>query len=123
MQIAGPSGKAPKNVKVFANIPNTLDFDKAQNSEPIQMLDFEEDTLQHLKFVKFQNVKNLTLFVENNQEGGELTIIDDIKLYGQPLSGATNMDDFKRVSLFVNFLFIRKSIKRIIHYMLKLKIF
>jgi thioredoxin len=98
VQIGGPKGKAPKNVKVFANIPNTLDFDKAQSAEPIQMLDFEENALQNLKFVKFQNVKNITFFVENNCEGGEQTIIDEIKLYGMPLSGATNMNEFKRVA-------------------------
>jgi hypothetical protein len=84
-------------VKVFANIPHTLDFDKAQSSEPIQELDFEANSIQGLKFVKFQNVKNLLLFVENNCEGSDQTVINNLKLYGQPLSGTTNMEEFKRV--------------------------
>jgi hypothetical protein len=62
------------------------------------MLDFEDNSLQNLKFVKFQNVKNITLFVENNCDGGDVTIIDSIRFFGQPLSGATNMDEFKRVA-------------------------
>ncbi|KAI6171499.1 putative thioredoxin [Aphelenchoides bicaudatus] len=98
IQVGGPNGKAPKSVKIFANIPQTLDFDKAQSSEPIQTLDFEENALQGLKFVKFQNVKNLLLFVENNVEGGDVTAINELKLYGQPLSGSTNMEEFKRVA-------------------------
>jgi hypothetical protein len=85
-------------VKIFANVPNTLDFDKAQSAEPIQTLDFEEGNLQALKFVKFQNVKNIQFFVENNVEGGDQTVIDSIKLFGTPLSGVANMDEFKRVS-------------------------
>jgi hypothetical protein len=38
ISIGGPAGgKAPKTVKVFANIPTTLSFDTAQQTEPIQV--------------------------------------------------------------------------------------
>jgi len=97
VQITGPHGKSPKTVKVFANTL-TLDFDKAESTEPIQTLDFENNPLQNLKFVKFQNVKAITFFVENNCEGGEQTVIDELKLYGMPVSGATNMNEFKRIA-------------------------
>lgn len=93
--VSGKNG--PKDVKVFANVPHTLDFDKAQAAEPIQTVDFSDSPIQALRFVKFQNVKNVQLFVENNVAGDELTVIEDIKFYGQPLS-QTQMGDFKRVA-------------------------
>ena len=98
LQIKGPEGKAPKQVKIFANMPHTLDFDKAQSSEPIQALDFANETLQALKFVKFQNVKNLVLFIVNNCETGDQTIVESLRFFGQPVQGATDMGEFKRVA-------------------------
>uniref|UniRef100_A0AC34Q057 Thioredoxin-like protein 1 n=1 Tax=Panagrolaimus sp. JU765 TaxID=591449 RepID=A0AC34Q057_9BILA len=98
IKIKGPAKQAPKKVKIFANVVGTLDFDKAQNSEPIQTLDFDEAEIINLRFVKFQNVKNIQLFVENNKGGGEQTVIDEIKLYGQPVEQSTNMSEFTRVA-------------------------
>ena len=50
-----------------------------------------------LKFVKFQNVQNLQLFVKDNQSGDEITQIDYLGIIGSPI-GTTNMNDFKRVA-------------------------
>ncbi|KAI6180081.1 putative thioredoxin [Aphelenchoides besseyi] len=94
--IHGPEGKKPKIVKVFTNNSNTLDFDKAQSAQPIQELDFSSESLQGLKFVKFQNVNSIQLFIKNNCEGGEQTVIQSLRLFGQPLRGVTDMHDFKR---------------------------
>lgn len=98
IKIKGPAKEAPKKVKIFVNVVGTLDFDKAQNSEPVQMIDFDESEIISLRFVKFQNVKNVQLFVENNKGGGDQTVIDEIKLYGQPVEQSTNMSDFTRVA-------------------------
>ncbi|KAI6209091.1 putative thioredoxin [Aphelenchoides besseyi] len=95
--IHGPEGKKPKIVKVFTNNSNTLDFDKAQSAQPIQELDFSSESLQGLKFVKFQNVNSIQLFIKNNCEGGEQTVIQSLRLFGQPLRGVTDMHDFKRI--------------------------
>ncbi|KAI6231285.1 putative thioredoxin [Aphelenchoides besseyi] len=104
--INGPTGKKPKVVKVFTNNSNTLDFDKAQSAQAIQELDFSSDSLQGLKFVKFQNVNSVQLFIKDNCEGGEQTVIESLRLFGQPLRGVTDMHDFKRVSdLLPSFLF------------------
>jgi len=39
LKIKAPSDKGPKTVKIFANQPNTLDFDKADANEPSQTLE------------------------------------------------------------------------------------
>lgn len=46
-------------------------------------------------------MKNIVLFVENNDGGGDQTVIRELKFYGQPLSGTTNMNEFKRVILWI----------------------
>ena len=66
-----------------------------------------------LKFVKFQNVKNMQFFfkvyhqirqnfylqhcLQDNQSGDDVTQIDHLCIIGTPID-TTNMKDFKRVS-------------------------
>lgn len=50
-----------------------------------------------LKFVKFQNVQNIQLFIIDNQIGDEVTQIDHLAFYGSPIC-TTNMGEFKRVA-------------------------
>jgi thioredoxin len=92
----------PRNVKLFINQPHTLDFDSADSMEPVQMLELNpEDLLEGavipLKYVKLQNVINLTLFVKDNQVGADTTRIDYLSLIGSP-TNTTNMAEFKRVA-------------------------
>uniref|UniRef100_A0A0N5AM99 Thioredoxin-like protein 1 n=1 Tax=Syphacia muris TaxID=451379 RepID=A0A0N5AM99_9BILA len=122
----GKDGSAPKTVKIFTNLANILDFDRASNAETVQTISFSEKALNlnqlyalhlslylltflvfcvlvkegelvNLRYVKFQNVKNVQIFVENNQGQVSTTCIEKLHLYGTPLA-ATNMQDFKRVS-------------------------
>lgn len=51
----------------------------------------------NLRYVKFQNVQNIQLFIKDNQSGGEVTQIDHLACIGSPIS-TTNMGDFKRVA-------------------------
>ncbi|KAF2358305.1 PITH domain [Trinorchestia longiramus] len=54
-------------------------------------------SLLKLKYVKFQNVQNLTIFIQDNQSGDEVTRVNSIQVIGSPMQ-TTNMSDFKRVA-------------------------
>ncbi|KAK6184811.1 hypothetical protein SNE40_007193 [Patella caerulea] len=101
MKINGPADKGPKGIKLFINQPRTLDFDQAESMAPVQIIELTPtdlaDGIVPLRFVKFQNVQTLTLFIKDNQEGGEVTQVDYIGFIGSPVS-STNMSDFKRVA-------------------------
>ncbi|XP_036385285.1 thioredoxin-like protein 1 [Megalops cyprinoides] len=93
--------QAPKVVKVFINLPRSMDFDDAERSEPTQALeltedDVKEDGLIPLRYVKFQNVNSVTLFIKSNQGDEETTKVNYLTFIGTPVQ-ATNMNDFKRV--------------------------
>jgi len=103
MKIRAPSdGTAPKTIKLFANQPNQVDFDGGERMEAVQKFvlqpeDVTGEKLIPLRFVKFQNVTNLVMFVVDNQGGDEVTKMEYIKLFGSPCQAA-NMADFKRVA-------------------------
>ncbi|ORY91957.1 PITH domain-domain-containing protein [Syncephalastrum racemosum] len=91
--------QAPKTIKLFANRRN-LGFEDADSIAETQTLnlepkDFEENALIPLRFVKFQNITHLTIFVADNQEDEETTQIKQLVLIGSPLE-ATNMGDLKK---------------------------
>uniref|UniRef100_A0A7N6BPK0 Thioredoxin-like 1 n=1 Tax=Anabas testudineus TaxID=64144 RepID=A0A7N6BPK0_ANATE len=93
--------QAPKVVKVFINLPRSMGFDDAERSEATQTLelteeDYKEDGLIPLRYVKFQNVQSVTMFVKSNQGDEETTKINYLTFIGTPVQ-ATNMNDFKRV--------------------------
>ncbi|KAK7466606.1 hypothetical protein BaRGS_00037329 [Batillaria attramentaria] len=102
LRLEAPADKGPKTVKIFINQPRTLDFDQADSMAPVQQVDLTPDDLKEgsmipLKFVKFQNVQSITLFVRDNQGGTETTQIDYVGFLGSPVS-TTNMGEFKRVA-------------------------
>jgi len=56
-----------------------------------------ESGIVNLRFVKFQNIQNIQLFIKDNQSNSEVTQIDYLGFIGAPIS-TTKMDDFKRVA-------------------------
>lgn len=50
----------------------------------------------NLRYVKFQNVQNIQIFIKDNQGGGEVTQLDYIGFIGSPII-TTKMEDFKRI--------------------------
>ncbi|XP_046556105.1 thioredoxin-like protein 1 [Haliotis rubra] len=102
LKVNGPAENAPKTIKIFINQPTTLDFDGADSMEPVQKFiltpdDVKEGALVQLRYVKFQNVQNITFFIKDNLGDADTTQIDYIGVIGSPVQ-ATNMSDFKRVA-------------------------
>ncbi|XP_049955101.1 thioredoxin-like protein 1 [Schistocerca serialis cubense] len=93
--------KGPKTIKLFINRTQTLDFDSANSYAPVQELILTPSDLEgkpiNLKFVKFQNVQNIQLFIKDNQSGSEATQIEYLSFIGSAIS-TTKMGDFKRVA-------------------------
>uniref|UniRef100_A0A493SSR3 Thioredoxin like 1 n=1 Tax=Anas platyrhynchos platyrhynchos TaxID=8840 RepID=A0A493SSR3_ANAPP len=67
MKLQGPdNGQGPKYIKIFINLPRSMDFEEAERSEPTQALeltpdDIKEDGIIQLRYVKFQNVNSVTV--------------------------------------------------------------
>ncbi|PSN41069.1 Thioredoxin-like protein 1 [Blattella germanica] len=101
LKIKAPQDKGPKTIKLFINQPRTLDFDMADSYQAVQEIEVTPEELEgnpvNLRYVKFQNVQNIQLFVKNNQSGSETTQIDHLAFIGSPIS-TTNMGEFKRVA-------------------------
>eukprot|EP00092_Neocalanus_flemingeri_P058431 GFUD01069625.1.p1 GENE.GFUD01069625.1~~GFUD01069625.1.p1 ORF type:complete len:169 (-),score=49.04 GFUD01069625.1:356-862(-) len=99
IKLHAPSAKGPKTVRVFKNQPRTLDFSQAESMTSIQDLELSGGQLDGkeipLKFVKFQDVQNIQLFVRDNQTGDEVTQIDFLELFGTPKQ-TTNMKELKK---------------------------
>ncbi|XP_068628277.1 thioredoxin-like protein 1 [Battus philenor] len=101
LKIKAPADKGPKFLKLFINQPRTLDFDQAAQNSSVQDLELTPSDLEGnpvpLKFVKFQNVQNIQIFVKDNQSGSDVTLINHLAFYGSPIC-TTNMGEFKRVA-------------------------
>jgi hypothetical protein len=99
IKLEAPEQHGPKTVKLFINQPRTLDFDMAESYQSVQDLELQpkdlDGTSVNLRYVKFQNVQNITIFVKDNQSGDEKTVIDSISFIGLPLA-ASNMDNLLR---------------------------
>ncbi|ODN02890.1 Thioredoxin-like protein 1 [Orchesella cincta] len=102
LKIKASADNGPKTLRLFINQPKTLDFDAAGGMNSIQDIELTEQDLTgenvvELRFVKFQSVSNLHIFVKDNQTGSETTEIESLTIYGMPVS-TTNMHEFKRVA-------------------------
>lgn len=81
----------PKELKLYSNRPNVLGFDETEDVPATQEVvlnqaDWDEKTgtaKVELRFVKFQNVKSLVIFVVNGDGEGEKTRIDRIRVVGE----------------------------------------
>jgi PITH domain len=89
----------PAKINLYVNRDN-LGFEDAEDVDPTQTLHITSEDLREtadpipLKYVKYQRVSSLTLFIEENQ-GGDVSALGSLKLYGRPVT-TTNMADFKK---------------------------
>ncbi|GKY93183.1 hypothetical protein MPSEU_000286200 [Mayamaea pseudoterrestris] len=89
----------PSKVHLYVNRAN-LGFEDCEDVEATQTIQLTAEDLKEnapptqLKYVKFQRVKTLTIFIEDNQ-GGEVSALGGIKFFGRPVDNV-NMADFKK---------------------------
>jgi hypothetical protein len=89
----------PTTVKVYVNREN-LGFEDIDDVDPTQTFELTAEDLREsadpiaTKFVKFQRVKSLTIFVADNN-GGEVSALGMLRLTGRTVA-TTNMSEFKK---------------------------
>ncbi|ORE11670.1 DUF1000-domain-containing protein [Rhizopus microsporus var. microsporus] len=91
--------QAPKTIRLYAN-RQALGFDDTDSVKETQVIelapkDFEQDAIVNLRFVKFQNITHITLFVVDNQEDEETTQLEQLIFIGTPVE-TTNMNDLNK---------------------------
>eukprot|EP00471_Norrisiella_sphaerica_P004573 CAMPEP_0184494016 /NCGR_PEP_ID=MMETSP0113_2-20130426/27596_1 /TAXON_ID=91329 /ORGANISM="Norrisiella sphaerica, Strain BC52" /LENGTH=175 /DNA_ID=CAMNT_0026879563 /DNA_START=141 /DNA_END=665 /DNA_ORIENTATION=- len=88
IKITAPADCGPSSIKLFVN-PGSLDFEGAEDEEGTQTIELSKDDLKKdakalpVKFVKFQKVSTLVIFVQGNQEEEDQTVIQSIQLIGK----------------------------------------
>ncbi|KAM7508508.1 hypothetical protein LguiA_018961 [Lonicera macranthoides] len=97
--VEGPEEEGPKTVKLYTNrehmgFSNVNDFPPSDTA--VLTADNNKGTPVLLKYVKFQNVRSLTIFIEDNQSGSELTKVKKIGLYGTTVE-TTDMKGLKKI--------------------------
>ncbi|KAI0889663.1 DUF1000-domain-containing protein [Annulohypoxylon maeteangense] len=81
----------PKTLKIFTNRPHNLGFDEAEDIDSTQTIEIGENDWNDkgtaslgLRFVRFQNVTSLVIFVVDGDGDGEKVRIDRIRFIGEP---------------------------------------
>ncbi|KAI1134989.1 DUF1000-domain-containing protein [Hypoxylon sp. FL0543] len=80
----------PKTIKLFTNRPHNLGFDEADDIDPTQTIEIGENDWNSngtaslgLRFVRFQNVTSLVIFVVDGDGDGEKVRLDRIRFIGE----------------------------------------
>ena len=76
-------------------------FDETDSIEATQVLaltpdDFSPSKATPLRFVKFQNVYSLTLFVEDNQDNSDVTALKSLTFVGSPIAVTGDIKQLKQ---------------------------
>ena len=80
----------PRTIKLFTNKPHNLGFEEAEDLSPTQEItltekDWNADGTANipLRFVKFQNITSLVVFIKDGDGEGEKTRLDRVLLIGE----------------------------------------
>jgi len=80
----------PKTIQIYPNLPHILGFEEAEDITPTQTLKISEKDWDEtgtatlpLRFVKFQNITSLVIFVVDGDGDGEKVRIDRIRIIGE----------------------------------------
>ncbi|KAI4364572.1 hypothetical protein MLD38_020646 [Melastoma candidum] len=97
--IKGPEEEGPKTIKLYSNREH-MGFSNVNDFPPSDSTVLSEENLKGkpviLKYVKFQNVRSLTIFIEDNQSAGDITKVQKIALFGTTVE-TTDMKGLKKV--------------------------
>jgi hypothetical protein len=99
IKFEAPPTNGPKTIKLFINRPH-MGFDEAESIEPAQVLsltadDFSANKATALRFVKFQNVPSITVFIQDNQDGSDVSALKRITFIGSLADKQTDFKNFK----------------------------
>uniref|UniRef100_A0A7S1ZST6 PITH domain-containing protein n=1 Tax=Trieres chinensis TaxID=1514140 RepID=A0A7S1ZST6_TRICV len=89
----------PTKVHLYVNRTN-MGFEDTDDVDPTQSMELTAADLKEdadpirLQFVKFQRVRSITIFIEDNA-GGDVTALGGLKFFGRTVA-TTNMKDFKK---------------------------
>lgn len=80
----------PRKIKLFSNRPHNLGFEEAEDMTATQVIELSEKDWNKegtanisLRYVKFQNINSLVLFVVEGDGDSEKVRIDRIRLIGE----------------------------------------
>ncbi|KAL2808857.1 PITH domain-containing protein [Aspergillus granulosus] len=81
----------PKTIRLYTNNPHVLGFDEAEDITPVQTVELKAEDWDvktgtakiDLRFVKFQSVFSLNIFIVDNEGGSEKTRVDRIRIFGE----------------------------------------
>jgi hypothetical protein len=80
----------PRTIKLFTNKPHNLGFDEAEDLSATQEIVLSESDWNAegtaniaLRYVKFQNITSLVVFVVNGDGEGEKVRLDRLRLIGE----------------------------------------
>ncbi|KAJ9467623.1 Thioredoxin-like protein 1 [Diplonema papillatum] len=91
-------GRKPSHVKVFMNAAN-LGFEDCEEAIPAQEAELswtpagdEQKAILHTRFVKFQNVDSISLYITSNTEDAPVTCLSGLTFLGQPMGSTAVWD-------------------------------
>lgn len=80
----------PKTINLYSNRPHILGFEEADDIPPTQTITLEAKDWDEtgtasipLRFVKFQNVTSLVIFVVDGDGDAERTRVDRLRIIGE----------------------------------------
>ncbi|KAJ2648034.1 hypothetical protein IWW40_004238 [Coemansia sp. RSA 1250] len=99
IMLKAPLDKAPKSIKLFANRTN-LGFDDVESADATQEIEmtkeiYESGGVVNLRYVRFQHVNSLSIFVANNLEDDDVTAINQLAFIGTVINSA-NVSDIRQ---------------------------
>ncbi|KAJ2713752.1 hypothetical protein H4R19_002088 [Coemansia spiralis] len=99
IMLKAPEDRAPKTVKIFANRTD-IGFDDTESAAATQEIEMTEAMyasggVVNLRYVRFQNVNSLSIFIADNLGGDDVTAISQLAFIGTALDSA-NVSDIRQ---------------------------